>query len=108
MLCGLLCGGRSDAMDEHNPVILAGFGRFGNIVGRLLLANGVGTTVLDVDSDQVDMLRKLGLKQPDNGIARSPAEAFEVARRIGYPVLVRPSYVLGGRAMKIVYNREAL
>jgi monovalent cation:proton antiporter-2 (CPA2) family protein len=52
----------SDTMDEHNPVIIAGFGRFGHIVGRLLLANGVETTVLDVDSDQVDMLRKLGLK----------------------------------------------
>ncbi len=51
-----------DAFDEENPVIIAGFGRFGNVIGRLLLANGVGTTVLDVDSDQVDMLRKLGLK----------------------------------------------
>jgi voltage-gated potassium channel Kch len=52
----------ADAIHEDNPVIIAGFGRFGHIVGRLLLANGVGTTVLDVDSDQVDMLRKLGLK----------------------------------------------
>jgi monovalent cation:proton antiporter-2 (CPA2) family protein len=52
----------ADSIHEENPVIIAGFGRFGHIVGRLLLANGVGTTVLDVDSDQVDMLRKLGLK----------------------------------------------
>jgi len=52
----------SDAIDEENPVIIAGFGRFGNVTGRLLLANGVRATVLDVDSDHVDMLRKLGLK----------------------------------------------
>ncbi|ANM30712.1 potassium transporter [Acidobacteria bacterium Mor1] len=52
----------ADEIHEENPVILAGFGRFGHSVGRLLLANGVGTTILDVDSDQVDLLRKLGLK----------------------------------------------
>ena len=52
----------TDVVDEENPVIIAGFGRFGNIVGRLLRANGVGTTVLDIDSDNVDMLRKLGMK----------------------------------------------
>jgi voltage-gated potassium channel Kch len=55
-------GRRPDAIHEENPVIIAGFGRFGHIVGRLLTANGVGTTVLDVDSDQVELLRKLGLK----------------------------------------------
>ena len=49
-------------LEGENPVIVAGFGRFGNIVGRLLRANGVGTTVLDLDSDNVDMLRKLGMK----------------------------------------------
>ena len=52
----------ADDIHEENPVIIAGFGRFGHIIGRLLLANGVGTTVLDFDSDQVDMLRKLGMK----------------------------------------------
>jgi voltage-gated potassium channel Kch len=52
-----------DAIDEHdNPVILAGFGRFGHIVGRLLRANGLGTTVLDHDPDQVATLLKFGLK----------------------------------------------
>jgi monovalent cation:proton antiporter-2 (CPA2) family protein len=51
-----------DAIESRSPVIIAGFGRFGHIVGRLLLANGVRATVLDVDSDQVDMLRKLGLE----------------------------------------------
>jgi monovalent cation:proton antiporter-2 (CPA2) family protein len=53
---------KADTIDEHNPVIIAGFGRFGHIIGRLLVANGIGTTILDVDSDQVDTLRKLGVK----------------------------------------------
>ena len=52
----------ADAINEENPVIIAGFGRFGGIVGRLLQANGVGTTVLDLDSDHVDLLRRLGFK----------------------------------------------
>ena len=54
------------------------------------------------------MLKKLGLVQPDNGIATSVAEAVAVAEVIGYPVIVRPSYVLGGRAMKIVYEQKDL
>lgn len=53
---------QADAIDESNPVLIAGFGRFGNIVGRFLRANGVGCTVLDLDSDNVEMLRKLGIK----------------------------------------------
>lgn len=52
----------ADRIDEENTVIIAGFGRFGSIVGRLLRANGVGATVLDNDSDRVDVLRRLGLK----------------------------------------------
>ncbi|MBK7037987.1 MAG: cation:proton antiporter [Bacteroidetes bacterium] len=51
-----------DVIDEKNPVIIAGFGRFGSIVGRFLKANDVGTTVLDLDSDRVELLRKLGRK----------------------------------------------
>jgi monovalent cation:proton antiporter-2 (CPA2) family protein len=51
-----------DAIAEENPVIIAGFGDFGSVVGRLLRANGVGTTVLEYDSDHVELLRKLGLK----------------------------------------------
>ena len=54
------------------------------------------------------MLKKLGLKQPANGTAMNVAEARRVATEIGYPVIVRPSYVLGGRAMKIVYTPEDL
>ncbi|MDD2732969.1 MAG: carbamoyl-phosphate synthase large subunit [Desulfuromonadaceae bacterium] len=55
-----------------------------------------------------EMLHKLGLLQPENGTARSFEEAEIVVERIGYPVVVRPSYVLGGRAMEIVYDSENL
>jgi monovalent cation:proton antiporter-2 (CPA2) family protein len=51
-----------DAASQDNPVIIAGFGRFGHVVGRLLRANGVGTTVLDLDAEQVEIVRKLGIK----------------------------------------------
>lgn len=51
-----------DAMDEDAPVIIAGFGRFGNVIGRFLRSCGIETTVLEHDSDHVDLLRKLGLK----------------------------------------------
>jgi carbamoyl-phosphate synthase large subunit len=51
-----------------------------------------------------ELIDKLGLRQPENGVARSAVEAFAVAHRIGYPVMVRPSYVLGGRAMEVVYD----
>jgi carbamoyl-phosphate synthase large subunit len=54
------------------------------------------------------LLRELGLKSPAYATAASPAEALEVAADVGYPLLVRPSYVLGGRAMEICYSREAL
>jgi len=54
------------------------------------------------------MLKKLGLVQPDNQTATSVNEAVVVAEAIGYPVIVRPSYVLGGRAMKIVYDQKDL
>ncbi|NJP05404.1 MAG: potassium transporter [Chloroflexaceae bacterium] len=52
----------SDAIEEANPVIIAGFDDFGNVIGRMLRANNIGTTVLDNDSDRVEVLRKLGIK----------------------------------------------
>ncbi|HEY3342271.1 MAG TPA: carbamoyl-phosphate synthase large subunit, partial [Anaerolineae bacterium] len=55
-----------------------------------------------------EILNELDIPQPENGTAMSLSEAREVAKRIGYPVLVRPSYVLGGRAMGIVYDDEDL
>ncbi|MGD0108891.1 MAG: carbamoyl-phosphate synthase large subunit [Rhodopila sp.] len=77
-----------------------------------------GIPILGTSADAIDLaedrerfqllLRRLGLLQPDNGIARSAAEADAIAERIGYPVVIRPSYVLGGRAMEIVYDRSGL
>ncbi len=55
-----------------------------------------------------EMLKKLNIAQPDNGIATSFLQAKKIAERITYPVMVRPSFVLGGRAMKIVYNEKEL
>ena len=54
------------------------------------------------------MLNKLGIPQPPNGLATNEAQALDAARRLGYPVLVRPSFVLGGRAMQIVYSDAEL
>ncbi len=54
------------------------------------------------------LLDELGLKGPPYATAQSPAEALDVAAQVGYPLLVRPSYVLGGRAMEICYSRDAL
>jgi len=73
----------------------------------------IGTSVDSIDRAEdreqfSEMLSKLGLRQPENGIATRAAEAFEIARTIGYPVIVRPSYVLGGRAMEIVYDDASL
>lgn len=73
----------------------------------------IGTTPesIDVAEDRdkfKKLLKKLKLTQPENGIATSFAEARKIAASIGFPVVVRPSYVLGGRAMEIVYNDEDL
>ncbi|MBM5819870.1 MAG: ATP-grasp domain-containing protein, partial [Cyanobacteria bacterium K_DeepCast_150m_m2_101] len=72
-----------------------------------------GTSPESIDSaedrEQFEaILRKLDIRQPRNGLARSEAEARAVAERVGYPVVVRPSYVLGGRAMEVVYGEEEL
>jgi len=77
-----------------------------------------GVRILGTSSDSIDkaedrerfreILIKLGLKQAESGIARSEDEAIIVAEKIGFPVMVRPSYVLGGRAMEIVYDRKSL
>ncbi|MBP6920146.1 MAG: carbamoyl-phosphate synthase large subunit [Candidatus Omnitrophica bacterium] len=77
-----------------------------------------GVNILGTSADSIDiaedrkrfkeMLHKLDLLQPENGTAFTFAQAKEVAQKIGYPVLVRPSYVLGGRAMEIVYDESLL
>ena len=77
-----------------------------------------GVPILGTTPDAIDLaedrerfqglLHQLGIAQPINAIARNPEEAFEGARRVGYPVVIRPSYVLGGRAMEIVRDEEQL
>jgi len=77
-----------------------------------------GVRILGTQPDAIDIAedrrrfdaiaRRLGIRQPENGTATSLDEAVEAAERIGYPVLVRPSYVLGGRAMEIVYDEGSL
>ena len=73
----------------------------------------IGTSPESIDlAEDRDRFRKLvsdlGLLQPQSDTARSEGEAISIAREIGYPVMVRPSYVLGGRAMEIVYDEESL
>ena len=76
-------------------------------------ANIIGTTaeVIDLAEDREKFsafIKSINLKQPDNATATTKEEALVIAERIGYPVLVRPSYVLGGRAMRTVYNSDEL
>jgi len=77
-----------------------------------------GTRILGTSPDSIDraedreqfeaILRQLDIRQPRNGLARSEEEARAVATRVGYPVVVRPSYVLGGRAMEVVFDEQEL
>ena len=77
-----------------------------------------GANIIGTSPDSIDlaedrerfqkMIKKLNLKQPVNDTARSQEEAVEIANSIGFPLVVRPSYVLGGRAMEIVYDNESL
>src|SRR5260370_23659714 len=72
---------------------------------------GTGAAAIDRAEDRgrfEALLSKLALKRPRGGIARSPAEAVAVAQGLGYPVLVRPSYVLGGRARVIAYSPQGV
>ena len=85
-------------------------------LARALKANGV--PIIGTSPDAIDraedrerfqaLLNELGLKQPPNRTARDPAAAVRLAAEIGYPLVVRPSYVLGGRAMEIVYDESEL
>lgn len=73
----------------------------------------IGTSPVDIDRAEdrklfKEVVDKLNLLQPNNGTATSYEEAVSIAERIGYPIVVRPSYVLGGRAMEIVYSKERL
>ena len=107
-----------EIVDIEKPVgVIVQFG--GQTPLKLAVAlEKAGVPIIGTSPDAIDraedrerfqaLLHKLDLKQPENGIARSFEEAEKIADRIGYPVVVRPSYVLGGRAMEIVYDVEQL
>ncbi len=102
--------------EEPDGVILQFGGQTPLKLAAALEKEGIkilGTTPesIDVAEDREKFSKivdKLDLMQPPNGIGRSFKEAKEIAQRIGYPVLVRPSYVLGGRAMEVVYDDQSL
>ena len=78
-------------------------------LGARVLGTSVDAIDRAEDRDRFDeVCRKIGARTPDNGLATSEEEAVSVAGRIGFPVLVRPSYVLGGRGMRIVYDETSL
>ncbi|MDD2316254.1 MAG: carbamoyl-phosphate synthase large subunit [Desulfobacterales bacterium] len=86
-----------------------------NIAAELARA---GVKILGTSPEAIDLaedrdrfnqiMRKLGIPQPRSGMAHTVEEAFKIASEIGYPLIVRPSYVLGGRAMEVVYDSESL
>jgi carbamoyl-phosphate synthase large subunit len=105
-------------VDEEKPEgIIVQFGGQTplNLATRL---DAAGAPIIGTSPDSIDLaedrkrfgalLKELGIPQPENGTATSTEEAREVAERIGYPVMVRPSFVLGGRAMAIVYDERSL
>src|SRR5262249_62225101 len=72
---------------------------------------GTSPDAIDLAEDRdrfKQLLDRLGLRQPRNAIAKSPDEARAIADEIGYPIVIRPSYVLGGRAMEIVHDAPQL
>jgi len=80
--------------------------------------NNIPIKILGTDQDAIDLaedrdrfknlMENLQIKQPNNGIAKSADEAINIANEVGYPVVIRPSYVLGGRAMEIVHSEDQL
>ncbi|KAJ4972142.1 hypothetical protein NE237_005241 [Protea cynaroides] len=90
-------------LDEHKPLAASGCGQV-----RIW---GTSPDSIDAAEDRERfnaILKELDIKQPKGGIARSEADALAIALETGYPVVVRPSYVLGGRAMEIVYSNDKL
>ena len=107
-------------VEQENGTLVGVIVQFGGQT-PLKLANALhdaGIPILGTTPDAIDLaedrerfqalLHRLGLRQPVNGIARSPAQAMAVAKDIGYPLVIRPSYVLGGRAMEIVRDDAQL
>ena len=114
----LTCEDVLNIFDKENPsgVIVQFGGQTPLNLAMALKAAGVqiiGTSPEDIARSEdrqlfKEVLDSIGLKQPPNGTATSSEEAAPIAAMLGYPVIVRPSYVLGGRAMQIVYDEELL
>ncbi|KTC85885.1 carbamoyl-phosphate synthase large subunit [Legionella drozanskii] len=104
------------AVEKPDGVIVHYGGQTPLKLARQLEANGVN--IIGTSPDAIDqaedrerfqkLVTELGLHQPANGTVRSEEEAIALAKRIGYPLVVRPSYVLGGRAMEVVYQEDDL
>ena len=107
-----------NVVEEEKPIgVIVQFGGQTplKLAGKL---HSSGVNILGTSPDSIDLaedrkrfgslLVELGIPQPENGTAMNTEEAVRIARNIGYPVLVRPSYVLGGRAMNIVYTEQSL
>jgi carbamoyl-phosphate synthase large subunit len=108
------------AAERRNGTLLGVIVQFGGqtplkLAGPLELAQvpilGTSPNAIDLAEDRdrfKRLLDRLGLRQPTSGIAQSPAQARAIAEEIGYPIVIRPSYVLGGRAMEIVHDAPQL
>ncbi len=106
--------------EQSNGTVKGVIVQFGGQTPLKLAASleAAGIPILGTSPDAIDLaedrerfqelVQQLGLKQPNNGLARSLEEAVAVANKVGYPVLIRPSYVLGGRAMEIVHDESGL
>ncbi|WP_321397478.1 carbamoyl-phosphate synthase large subunit [Emcibacter sp.] len=106
--------------EQQNGTVLGVIVQFGGQTPLKLshALEAVGIPILGTSPDAIDLaedrerfqdlIDRLDLRQPENGLATTEEKAVEVAERIGYPVLIRPSYVLGGRAMEIVYDTTSL
>jgi carbamoyl-phosphate synthase large subunit len=106
--------------EQENGILLGCIVQYGGQTPLKLsqALEAAGIPILGTSADAIDiaedrerfavLLKKLGIRQPENGIARSPEQAEQIADRINYPIIIRPSYVLGGRAMEILYDRTAL
>jgi carbamoyl-phosphate synthase large subunit len=107
-------------VEQRNGQVLGLIVQFGGQtplkLAKPLEAHGI--PILGTSPDAIDLaedrerfqklIQKLKLRQPENGTATSQAQAIAIAEKIGFPVVIRPSYVLGGRAMQIVYDRESV